>query len=99
MKDIISYKKKEVDHHKYEYVMEVDEDLQYRLRQRILYIEEVAKNIYQSIFNKNIFTKTSEKRVFFELYSCLKKSIDAINESLMKILKKQIQNEDIGRLS
>lgn len=58
------------------------------MKERVFFIEEIARKIYDSIFKEKVVTKTADKRKFFDLYSCLKISIDSTNETLMKILKK-----------
>lgn len=90
--DIVSYKRKYEGNREYSYHMVVNEDLQFKLRERVDFIEERAREVFESVFKSEQIRSENQKRRMYELYSSLKQMIDVAQETIMKTLKKQISN-------
>lgn len=65
------------------------------LRDRIDRIYEISKDLYTQIFAGPF----KNKHELFNSYSQLKAKVDAVNEVLLSVVKKQLGGNEIGRLS
>lgn len=96
MADILKYKKRFVGTFKktriFETYIEVNETLQNELRAQFYKIQQIVKNMYETIFSDELIKNQKQKRQMFELYSSIKSMIDSTHEVFLSINKKQIKN-------